>query len=193
MNLHVLYLKKSYFDMNENFMSKIITLSSVSLQFLTFSTDLFASFICKWVKNSELYQAPSLPLSITQHAMLFIFICLPLFKPSVTVLRHTVCVSGCLGSAYQIGRKCFLSLSASHCLLVNSAAFVSGQKLHQTGNLQVAIVIQASPCLIPHKQTPTPPITHLPASLPLCFQPTAQLCIPCSHWLDGCSVTTPPC
>lgn len=82
--------------MNENFMTKIITLSSVSSQFLTFSADLFASFICKWVKNSELYQAPSLPLPITQHAMLFIFICLLLFKPSVTVLRHTVCVSGCL-------------------------------------------------------------------------------------------------
>ena len=33
----------------------------------------------------------------------------------------------------------------------------AGLELYQTGNLRVALVIQASPCLIPHKQTPTPP------------------------------------
>lgn len=35
----------------------------------------------------------------------------------------------------------------------------AGLELYQTGNLRVALVIQASPCLIPHKQTPTPPTT----------------------------------
>lgn len=30
----------------------------------------------------------------------------------------------------------------------------------RTGNLRVALVIQASHCLIPHKQTPTPPSLH---------------------------------
>lgn len=70
----------------------------------------------------------------------------------------------------------------------------------RTGNLQVALVIQPSYCLIPHKQTPTPPSTPSPNTRihtqppphPLCLQPTTQFCIFCSHWFDRGSLTTPP-
>lgn len=42
----------------------------------------------------------------------------------------------------------------------------AGLELYQTGNLRVALVIQASPCLIPHKQTPTPPPKPPPPTPP---------------------------
>ncbi|CAB1444313.1 unnamed protein product [Pleuronectes platessa] len=73
----------------------------------------------------------------------------------------------------------------------------AGLQLYQTGNLRVALVIQASPCLIPHKQTLTTPHPHhhhtpRPPTPPLYFQPTTLLRIPFSHWPDSCSFTTPP-
>lgn len=49
--------------------------------------------------------------------------------------------------------------AGQHCCL----RLWAGLELHQTGNLRVALVIQASPCLIPHKQTPT---SHPPAPTP---------------------------
>lgn len=41
----------------KNFMTTTGTLSSAHRSvYLTFGADLFASFICKWVKNSDLYE-----------------------------------------------------------------------------------------------------------------------------------------
>lgn len=64
---------------------KLYDTRTVSVQHLTLSTDLFAipSFICKWVKNSELHQAPSLSLSHSpSHTARYgiYFLCSPLYS-----------------------------------------------------------------------------------------------------------------
>lgn len=130
---------------------------------LALNSDLFAilSFICKWVKNSELCQAPL--LSPTTCYGIY-FLCLPLvsfqWQPKDPVcVRARVCVCvwmplWCLPNRLKMFPEPYLPPlpAGQHCCL----RLWAGLELHQTGNLRVALVIQASPCLIPHKQTPTP-------------------------------------
>lgn len=134
-----------------------------------------------------------------QHAMAFISsACLSSpfsdsLKTQFVYARGCVCVCvwmplWCLPNRLKMFPEPYLPPlpAGQHCCL----RLWAGLELHQTGNLRVALVIQASPCLIPHKQTPTP---HPPTPPPLYFQPTPQLCIPHPHWLDSSSLTTPPC
>lgn len=96
-----------------------------SVQHLTFSTDLFAmpSFICNWVKNSELHQAlPFLSFPFTEHAMVLISSAgtsLPLSHSFKTLCMSLECLPN--------RQKMFPGLVCLPCLLVSSAAFVSGQ------------------------------------------------------------------
>lgn len=98
-----------------------------------------------------------------QHAMAFISsACLSSpfsdsLKTQFVYARGCVCVwmpLWCLPNRLKMFPEPYLPPlpAGQHCCL----RLWAGLELHQTGNLRVALVIQASPCLIPHKQTPTP-------------------------------------
>lgn len=124
------------------------------MQRVTFSTGLSAipSFICNGSLNSIMPH-----LSFTHHAMVFISSA-HLFSPlSYSLKTQYICMSL---EGLPNRQKMFPSLPPLPAGQLCCLCLWAGQELYQTGNLQVALVIQASPCLIPHKQTPTRPNHH---------------------------------
>lgn len=143
--------------------------------------------------NSIKPHLPHTPSHTTRYGIYFL--CSPLFYS--TSLYKRVCVCESLWSSYQIGRKCFPGPICLPCLPASSAASVSGQGSSSTRQETCEWPLHTGKPLPDPTQTDTYPpsstTTTTPPPTPLCFQPTTQLCIPCSHWLDSCSLTTPPC
>lgn len=121
-----------------------------------------------------------------QHAMAFISsACLSSpfsdsLKTQFVYARGCVCVwmpLWCLPNRLKMFPEPYLPPlpAGQHCCL----RLWAGLELHQTGNLRVALVIQASPCLIPHKQTPTPqPPAPTPPHPPSIFSPQLSFASP---------------
>ena len=142
----------------------------------TILTYLSPLFICKWVKNSATPNKYQLFISLTQqitcthtHARTH---STPAPHCLHTRMYQLLSVYTLEGDSRNTPQQSAISLLSTYpqtemfpgpsplpCLPASPLVCLrlwAGLKL-QTGNLRVALVIQASPCLIPHKQTPKHP------------------------------------
>lgn len=108
---------------------------------------------CHLQVGQELQQAPPIPRTLCHNSCYSI--CFNLILPlSSSQWKSTDSVDMLATQAETVSQAWLLA--GQLCCL----PLWAGLELHQTGNLRVALVIQPSHCLIPHKQTPTPPHTR---------------------------------